>query len=39
MMWSAYGIPISSNAATYGEAPSSLLFHGTMHTSRKIDPT
>ncbi len=39
MMWSAYGIPISLNAATYGEAPSSVSFHGTMHTSRKIDPT
>ena len=39
MMWSAYGMPISSNAATYGEAPSSLSFQGTMMTSRIIDPT
>ena len=39
MMWSAYGMPISSNAATYGEAPSSLSFHGTMQTSRNIEPT
>ena len=39
MMSSAYGMPISLNAATYGEAPSSLPFHGTMQTSRKIEPT
>ena len=37
--WSAYGMPIAVNAATYGEAPSSLSFHGTMQTSRIIDPT
>src|ERR687889_129784 len=39
MMWSAYGIPISEKAATYGDAPSSVSFQGTMHASRKIDPT
>ena len=39
MIWSAYGMPIVSNAATYGEAPRSLSFHGTMMTSRIIDPT
>ena len=39
MTWSAYGMPISLKAATYGEAPSSVSFHGTMHTSRNIDPT
>src|SRR5680860_1530664 len=32
-------MPISSEAATYGERPSSLSFHGTMQTSRNIDPT
>src|SRR6476659_10179938 len=39
MIWSAYGMPMVSNAATYGEAPRSLSFHGTMMTSRIIDPT
>src|SRR3954462_567601 len=39
MIWSAYGIPISENAATYGDAPSSVLFQGTMQASRKIEPT
>ena len=39
MMSSAYGMPISLNAATYGDAPSSLSFHGTMQTSRNTEPT
>src|SRR4051794_39392085 len=39
MMWSAYGMPISVKAATYGDAPSLLSFHGTMQTSRTIEPT
>ena len=39
MMWSAYGMPISENAATYGDAPSLVSFHGTMQASRKMDPT
>jgi hypothetical protein len=32
-------MPISLNAATYGESPSSLSFHGTMSTRRIIEPT
>src|SRR5450755_233987 len=36
--WSAYGIPISFSALTYGDEPSSLEFHGRMTTSRKIEP-
>src|SRR3954466_6736591 len=39
MMWSAYGIPISVNAATKGEAESPLSFHGRIVTSRKIENT
>src|SRR4051795_9371720 len=39
MIWSAYGIPIWENAATYGDAPSSVSFQGTMQASRKIEPT
>src|SRR3954451_889278 len=39
MIWSAYGMPMVLNAATYGDAPSSVSFHGTMQASRKIDPT
>ena len=35
MMWSAYGMPIVLNAATYGEAPSSLSFHGRMHDQQE----
>src|SRR6478735_12085545 len=34
MMWSAYGIPISVNAATKGEAESPSSFHGRIVTSR-----
>src|SRR4051794_27216574 len=32
-------MPIVLKAATYGEAPSSVSFHGTMQASRKIEPT
>ena len=32
-------MPISLKAATYGEAPISVEFHGTMQTRRNIDPT
>ena len=32
-------MPIVSKAATYGDTPSSLEFHGRMTTSRKIEPT
>ena len=39
MMWSAYGMPIAWNAETYGEAASSVEFHGRMTASRKIEPT
>src|SRR3954447_1972582 len=39
MIWSAYGIPIVENAATYGDAPSWVSFQGTMQASRKIEPT
>src|SRR6478609_10677636 len=39
MIWSANGIPIAWNAATYGDAASSVEFHGRMTASRKIDPT
>src|SRR6478609_5330102 len=39
MIWSAYGMPITSKAATYGDAASSVEFHGRMTASRKIDPT
>src|SRR3954451_8252942 len=39
MMWSAYGIPISVNAATKGEAESPLSFHGRIVTSRKTEST
>src|SRR4051795_8432116 len=39
MTWSAPGMPISLNAATYGEAASSAEFQGRMTASRKIDPT
>ena len=39
MMWSAPGMPISLNAATYGEAASSAEFHGRITASRKIEPT
>src|SRR5215212_8500293 len=37
MMWSAYGMPISVNAATKGEADRSSSFHGTIVTSRKTE--
>src|SRR6185437_14313568 len=39
MMWSAYGIPIAWNAATYGEASSAAEFQGRITASRKIEPT
>ena len=39
MMWSAYGIPISVNAETNGEAASFSPFHGRIVTSRNIEPT
>src|SRR4051794_4353324 len=39
MMWSAYGMPISLKAETYGEAASSAEFQGRMTASRKIEPT
>ena len=39
MMSSAYGIPISLKAATYGEAPRSASFQGRITASRKIEPT
>src|SRR3954452_17333406 len=39
MIWSAYGMPICLKAATYGDAPSSVSFHGRMQVSRKTDPT
>src|SRR6478735_5548318 len=32
-------MPIALKAATYGEAPGSVSFHGTMQVSRKIEPT
>src|SRR6476469_11014305 len=39
MTWSAYGMPISWNAATYGEASRVEEFQGRMTASRKIEPT
>src|SRR3954468_14508355 len=39
MMSAAPGMFIASKAATYGEAASCLEFHGTMHTTRKTEPT
>src|ERR1700712_5117071 len=39
MIWSAYGMPITVNALTYGEDPSSFEFHGRMTASRKTEPT
>ena len=39
MMSAAAGMPITSNAATYGESPSFASFHGRIVTSRKIEPT
>src|SRR6478672_8838417 len=37
--WSAYGMPISWNAATYGEASRVDEFQGRITVSRKIEPT
>src|SRR3954462_12157309 len=39
MMSAAPGMFIAWKAATYGEAASCLEFHGTMHTTRKTEPT
>jgi len=39
MISAAAGMPIASIADTYGEAPSSVEFHGRIVASRKIDPT
>src|SRR5450631_976161 len=39
MMLSAYGIPMTFMAATYGDAPVSVPFHGRMTASRKTEPT
>ena len=39
MMWSAYGMPISVNAATNGDAPAFSSFHGRMTASRNAEPT
>src|SRR3954469_80580 len=39
MMSAAPGMPMRSNALTYGEAPSSWEFHGRITASRNTDPT
>ena len=39
MRSAAPGMPMSSNAATYGEASSLAEFHGSITASRKMDPT
>src|SRR5215213_148570 len=39
MMSAAPGIPISAMAATYGDSPSSVEFHGRIVASRKMEPT
>jgi hypothetical protein len=35
----APGMPICSSEAMNGELPASTSFHGTMHTTRRIDRT
>src|SRR3954452_5886030 len=39
MIWSAYGMPISRKAATYGDPASSAESQGRITARRKIDPT
>ena len=39
MMSAAYGMPILSKALTYGDAESSVEFHGRITASRNTDPT
>ena len=39
MIWSAYGMPITRKAATYGEPANAAEFQGRITASRKIDPT
>ena len=39
MMSAAYGMPITSKALTYGDAESSVEFHGRITASRNTDPT
>src|SRR6478735_5859733 len=39
MIWSAYGMPMTVNALTYGDAPNSVEFHGRMTASRNTEPT
>src|SRR5919107_1132173 len=39
MKSAAPGMPICSMAATYGDSPSFVLFHGRIVASRKIEPT